>query len=372
MSQLRHRGARAAQEPQSPAQRKAGAADSSGLRKAVRRPRAWKPPPGAALSRNQIFRYRRCAVEQYAEYLGFDLRLDGELLWLAEEGLYAGLSFLFLPSLPLCFPFLLCRDTLKWACTAVPEGYKEMHDLHGTPYYYHLASRTVSWEHPLDAEYRDKLRGMRTIHDLADPGIGKVRTWLKEQADGSGGGQAQVSRSKRSLLRRAMQVVTGSILLAALLGSAAYVALEVWRVRQLMFMPGPILAQVAGALGSAEAAVEAGLVFYNGEGGISSNTTQALAWFLLAGDLGDARGLRMAATILFKGERGVAKDVARAAELFHEAALKRDAFSLSYYGLIHYQGSGEQRPAPRRVPAVLREGCEAAAHLALSMIHDAI
>ena len=238
--------------------------------------------------------------------------------------------------------------------TAVPEGYKEMHDLHGTPYYYHVASRTVSWEHPLDAEYRDKLRGMRTIHDLADPGIGKIRTWLREQAGGSGGGPAQDSRRKRSVLRRAMQAVTGSILLAALLGSAAYVALEVWRVRQLMFMPGPILAQVAGALGSPEAAVEAGLVFYNGEGGISPNTTQALAWFLLAGDLGDARGLRMAATILFKGERGVAKDTGRAALLFYQAALKRDAFSLSYYGLIHYQGSGEGAAA-RRAPLVLRQ-----------------
>ena len=149
------------------------------IARAVRRPQAWQPPRGAKLSRNQMFRYRRRAVEQYAEYLGLDLRLDGELLWLAEEGLYA----------------------------AVPEGYKEMRDLHGTPYYYHLASRTVSWEHPLDAEYRNKMRGMRTIHDLADPGIGKIRTWLKEQADGAGAPSPR--QPKRTLLQRVLQVQTG-------------------------------------------------------------------------------------------------------------------------------------------------------------------
>ena len=112
-----------------------------------------------------------------------------------------------------------------------------------------------------------------------------------------------------------LQVLTGSVVLAALLGSAAYVALEVWRVRQVMFMPGPILAQVAGALGSREAAVEAGLVFYKGDGGIAQNASRALAWLVLAGDLGDPRGLRLAATILFKGESGVPKDVPRAAQV---------------------------------------------------------
>jgi hypothetical protein len=42
--------------------------------KAVKRPPAWHPPPGTKLSRNQIFHYRRRAVEHYAQYLGFDLR----------------------------------------------------------------------------------------------------------------------------------------------------------------------------------------------------------------------------------------------------------------------------------------------------------
>ena len=68
----------------------AGVASSAKpMAKAVKRPVAWNPPAGAKLSRNQIFNYRRRAVEHYAHYLGFDLRLDSELLWLAEEGLYA-------------------------------------------------------------------------------------------------------------------------------------------------------------------------------------------------------------------------------------------------------------------------------------------
>jgi hypothetical protein len=42
--------------------------------KAVKRPAAWHPPQGVKLSRNQIFQCRRRAVEEYAVYLGFDLR----------------------------------------------------------------------------------------------------------------------------------------------------------------------------------------------------------------------------------------------------------------------------------------------------------
>ena len=46
--------------------------------------------------------------------------------WLAEEGLYADL----------------------------PEGYKEMKDFTGNPYYYNETTKTASWEHPLDDVYR--------------------------------------------------------------------------------------------------------------------------------------------------------------------------------------------------------------------------
>ena len=282
------------------------------LNKAVKRPAAWRPATGVKMSRNQIFLHRRRAVEQYAHYLGLDLRLDGELLWLAEEGLYA----------------------------PVPEGYTEMLDLHGTPYYYHIATRSVSWEHPLDAEYRLKLRGMRSIHDLADPSIGKIRTWLQGQARGNSKTDKDTTRRGRTRVQRVLQLVTGTLLFCLLAASLVYVAMQVWKVRQLMYVPGPILAQVAGALGSAGAAFEAGLTFHHGHGVIPRNTSQALSWFLLAGELGDVRGLRMAASVLFKGEGEVQADAKRAAILFRDAAAAGDAFSQSYYGLLQYQGSG--------------------------------
>ena len=299
--------------------------------KAVKRPAAWRPPPGAKLSRNQIFHYRRRAVEQYAVYLGLDLRLDGELLWLAEEGLYA----------------------------PVPDGYKEMHDITGTPYYYHMASKTTLWEHPLDAEYRQKLRGMRSIHDLADPDLGKVRSWIQQQQQQHAeGGVGAAAGGRQSIVGRVLPFLTGTLLLLVLLATAGYAAVEVYRVRGLMYSPGPITAQIAGALGSSAAAVEAGMVFYKGDMHVPTNATRALAWFELAAALGDPRGLRLAATVLFKGEGEVAKDMARAAALFHKAAVLGDAFSMSYYGLTHYQGSGVERDDEAAVVWV-KQGAEA-------------
>ena len=43
----------------------------------------------------------------------------------------------------------------------MPDGWKEVHDLHGSPVYLNLADKTTSWEHPLDASYRAKLRQLR-------------------------------------------------------------------------------------------------------------------------------------------------------------------------------------------------------------------
>jgi len=51
--------------------------------------------------------------------------------------------------------------TLLIICSRYPQDYKELYDLNGTPYYYHLATKTVTWQHPLDSVYKEKLRGMR-------------------------------------------------------------------------------------------------------------------------------------------------------------------------------------------------------------------
>eukprot|EP00960_Hanusia_phi_P065053 765987-Hanusia_phi.AAC.2 len=67
--------------------------------------------------------------------------------WLAEEGLYADL----------------------------PAGYKEMKDFTGNPYYYNETTKTAAWEHPLDELYRKKYASMRSLHDSADPRVGKLR-----------------------------------------------------------------------------------------------------------------------------------------------------------------------------------------------------
>jgi hypothetical protein len=179
--------------------------------KAVKRPAAWHPPPGVKMSRNQVFLYRRRAVEQYAQYLGLDLRYVGSVGGCGLGRQHAGpcaapragaasirsacARLLFraacLTSGPRAGSTASCCGSRRRACTrpcprsaacfcahaallqhsrgsdarALPvcphQGYTEMLDLNGTPYYYHTATKSVSWEHPLDAEYRSKLRGMR-------------------------------------------------------------------------------------------------------------------------------------------------------------------------------------------------------------------
>ena len=52
-------------------------------------------------------------------------------------------------------------STLLIIYTRYPQDFKELYDLNGTPYYYHLATKTVTWQHRLDSAYKEKLRGMR-------------------------------------------------------------------------------------------------------------------------------------------------------------------------------------------------------------------
>ena len=61
-------------------------------------------------------------VVEYAVYLGIDVRAEGHLLWIAEEGLRAPL----------------------------PEGFTEHADADGTPFFVSAATGESSWEHPLD------------------------------------------------------------------------------------------------------------------------------------------------------------------------------------------------------------------------------
>ena len=66
-------------------------------------------------------------VVEYAVYLGIDVRAEGHLLWIAEEGLRAPL----------------------------PPGYSEHVDADGTPFFCNATTQESSWEHPLDQHYRD-------------------------------------------------------------------------------------------------------------------------------------------------------------------------------------------------------------------------
>ena len=72
-------------------------------------------------------------VAEYAQYVGIDLVSERHLLWIAEEGLKAPL----------------------------PEGWSEAIDQDGNPYFFHCETNETSWEHPLDAYYKEQVEKHR-------------------------------------------------------------------------------------------------------------------------------------------------------------------------------------------------------------------
>ena len=66
-------------------------------------------------------------IEEYAEYLGMDVKNHSDLLWIAEKGLTAEL----------------------------PDGWKELHDKNGNIFFYDTVNDISQWEHPKDDYWRE-------------------------------------------------------------------------------------------------------------------------------------------------------------------------------------------------------------------------
>ncbi len=81
---------------------------------------------------------------EYAVYLGMDLNVDLELLWIADEALQA-------------------ED---------PEGWDQAESPNGDMYYIHSVTQQVLWQHPLDYSYQQKYlkaKGQEHDEDILSP-----------------------------------------------------------------------------------------------------------------------------------------------------------------------------------------------------------
>ena len=71
--------------------------------------------------------------------IGLRPQVDSELLWIAEQAL----------------------------CAPLPPDWKVYDDHLGRPYFFNTKTRTAQWEHPLDEDYRQLYKGMKSA--VRDP-----------------------------------------------------------------------------------------------------------------------------------------------------------------------------------------------------------
>ena len=72
-------------------------------------------------------------LEDYAEYLGIDMAVDPNLLWIAEEAYFAPL----------------------------PDNFEEHTNERGDKYYYNPVNKESTWAHPMDTYFRKMVRRWR-------------------------------------------------------------------------------------------------------------------------------------------------------------------------------------------------------------------
>ena len=82
--------------------------------------------PQISLSEKKINLLKQQAIKEHAKYLGMDLLVDKEFLWIANQSLLAPL----------------------------PPDWEQFESHDGTFYYFHQRSNKSTWIHPLDDHYR--------------------------------------------------------------------------------------------------------------------------------------------------------------------------------------------------------------------------
>jgi len=82
--------------------------------------------PQISLSEKKINLLKKQAIKEHAKYLGMDLLVDKEFLWIANQSLLAPL----------------------------PPDWEQFESHDGTFYYFHQSSNKSTWIHPLDDHYR--------------------------------------------------------------------------------------------------------------------------------------------------------------------------------------------------------------------------
>ena len=82
-------------------------------------------------------------LEDYAEYLGIDMAVDSNLLWIAEEAYFAPL----------------------------PENFEEHTNERGDKYYYNPVSKDSAWAHPMDTYFRKMAMAFSIKNLMAEPKV---------------------------------------------------------------------------------------------------------------------------------------------------------------------------------------------------------
>lgn len=98
-------------------------------------------------------------VDEYAEWLGMDPDADGDLLWIAKEGLMAKVDY----------PWHVCQNN------------------DGEYFYYNFETRESSWDHPNDEAQREKYRVLKAQREAAE----------KQRQSGTGASEPSLPLSLR-------------------------------------------------------------------------------------------------------------------------------------------------------------------------------
>ena len=98
--------------------------------------------------------------------------------------------------------------------------------------------------------------------------------------------------------------------------------------------------QKAAEAGNARAMCDLGYCYYNGQGGLRKDETKTMEWYKKAAEAGNARAMCNLGVCYELGKGGLRKDEAKAVKWYKKAAEAGEATAMCYLGLCYEYGQG--------------------------------
>lgn len=214
------------------------------------------------LDKKKAFKVRRHAVFEMAKYLGMDLEIDSNLLFLADEALFAPVegaqswwvfkAFLFVVDLGHTFlgAFVCCVETFY----AAP--WVEKKDPRGFDVYWNPETKILTTEHPMDSRFKEMYKSMGKVRPLEE------REALKQREREA---QEQRRLQKERLMARIPKPLSTMTKISRVLGfgmlwlilgaGCVFMLYNLYQMVTMFDSGGPWFMQIMAMVGSVDAQV---------------------------------------------------------------------------------------------------------------------